>query len=296
MSLKYFKIILKALKSLLDIGIFVCVIYLCTLSSKDPFKSHIIGNMSNYFFNISNSIDSIESICVCNNVTLDQECTIENINHGCVNISSNIIEFKPFLLRKLSSRSFCSDMQDSFERNEGKKLSYIFDLKYQTIRHTSIALLIIIISETVLLVIDLIIFFKGIIIYKDSNIKIEEKEKIFGIYPIIVIIISIFGFIAWIAKFVLSLLLYHFIESADIEKYDDFLDCRNVKENFFEKFNDINKLRKSFLAFAIFNIVSESLDKAFEILEGLENGKKKFDEIDSKAPDFLILLYKIIKL
>ena len=106
MGLKCLKIILEVIKGLLDIGIFICVIILCTLSSKDPFKSHIIGSMSNYFKNIQNSTDSIEHICVCNNVTLDQECTIENINQGCVNISSNIIEFKPFLLRKLSSRSF----------------------------------------------------------------------------------------------------------------------------------------------------------------------------------------------
>ena len=58
---------------------------------------------------------------------------------------------------------------------------------------------------------------------------------------------SILIVIAWIGKFVLSLTLYHFIESGDIGKYDNFLDCTNVKKEYFEKFKDIDKLRKSFL-------------------------------------------------
>jgi hypothetical protein len=54
--------------------------------------------------------------------------------------------------------------------------------------------------------------------------KLKDKEKSLYIYGIILIIDGILSLIVWIAKFVLSLLLYHFIESADIEKYDDFLD------------------------------------------------------------------------
>ena len=74
-------------------------------------------------------------------------------------------------------------------------------------------------------------------------------------------------FFIWIAKFVLSLLLLYFIESSDIGKYDDFLECKNVKVKFFDKFTDVDKLRKIFLAFAVLNIISESIDKANEIFE-----------------------------
>ena len=49
-------------------------------------------------------------------------------------------------------------MQESFARNEGKRLSYIFDLNYQNIRKISIALLVISLSYVVLFII-LIIFF-----------------------------------------------------------------------------------------------------------------------------------------
>ena len=74
-------------------------------------------------------------------------------------------------------------------------------------------------------------------------------------------------FWAWIAKFVLSLLLLYFIESSDIGKYDDFLDCKNVQAKFFDEFTDVDKLRKIFLAFFVLNIISESIDKAKDLFE-----------------------------
>lgn len=81
------------------------------------------------------------------------------------------------------------------------------------------------------------------------------------------IIISILILFAYIAKFVLSLILYHFIESGDVGKYDEFLDCKNVRKEFFEQFKDIVRLRETFLAFAVLNIISESIDKAKELFE-----------------------------
>ena len=73
----------------------------------------------------------------------------------------------------------------------------------------------------------------------------------------------------------LSLILYHIIESSDIGKYDDFLECRNVKESFFEKFEDTDKLRRSFLAFAILNIISEVLDKSKDLFKLCAESEKK---------------------
>ena len=89
--------------------------------------------------------------------------------------------------------------------------------------------------------------------------------------------ISTFALITWIAKFVLFLILFYFIENGDIEKYDNFLECKYVKGKYFEKFNDVNKLRKCFLAFGILNIISESLDKAVDLFELF----KKFLKNDS---------------
>ena len=88
--------------------------------------------------------------------------------------------------------------------------------------------------------------------------------------------------ITWVAKFVLSLILYHFIESSDIGKYDDFLECRNVKESFFEKFGDTEKLRRAFLAFAVLNIISEILDKVDFLLETFEETKEIIQDDSDK--------------
>ena len=80
-------------------------------------------------------------------------------------------------------------------------------------------------------------------------------------------ITNILIFLTEIAKFVLSLILLYYIESSDIGKYDDFLECLNVKRKFFDKFSDVDKLRKIFLVFAVLNIVSASIDKADELCE-----------------------------
>ena len=123
--------LIKILKIVADLLTFAATIYLTTLSSKDPFKSHIIGNFTNYFKFYPNTTTNIETMCVCNNETYEHSCSKENILEGCLNISSDIIEFKPLLTRKLSSRSFCTDMQESFVRKKEENLNIflILDIK-----------------------------------------------------------------------------------------------------------------------------------------------------------------------
>ena len=165
-------------------------------------------------------------------------------------------------------------MQESFARNKGRKLKYIFDLRYQEIRKISIALLVVDLSS--ILVIGYPIL-NCIIQSNYTKHELATNEKIMIRYSIISIAICILLIIGWIGKYVLFILLYHFIENGDIGKYDDFLDCRIVKEKFFEKFDDINKLRRCFLAFAILNIIAESLDKVKEFLEKYVENKEKND-------------------
>ena len=247
---------LNTLKFYVEATIFGLVITLCTLSSKDPFKSHIIGDISNYFKILSNTSDSAENVSIIETSLMNPSYMPENISQEYFNNSYDFIDIKYLLKekRKLASDSFCVDMEESFKRNEGQKLSYIFDLRYQTIRKINIALIIIILSFILLTIAAIIV---AIMIKKNRTNCLE----------ILGIIISIMVFFTWIAKFVLSLLLLYFIESSDIGKYDDFLECKNVKVKFFDKFTDVDKLRKIFLAFAVLNIISESIDKANEIFE-----------------------------
>ena len=248
---------LNTLKFYVEVIIFVLVIILCTLSSKEPFKHHIIGDISNYFTIPSTPPDSTENISLTDIILINSTSMAENIFQENLNNSYDIVDKKHLLKekRQLASVSFCGDMEESFRRNKGQKLSYIFDLKYQTIRKLNIALIVVILSFILLF-----------IAWSSFAIALKNNENtclriFFGITNILI-------FLTEIAKFVLSLILLYYIESSDIGKYNDFLNkCVNVKRKFFDKFSDVDKLRKIFLVFAVLNIVSESIDKADELCE-----------------------------
>jgi len=190
----YIKSFFKLFNVLVECGIFGAVIALCTLSSKEPFKYHIIGDMNTYFNQAPTNPIYDEKICICNNSAFDHACTNNNLIQGCFNISSNIFNFNPSSLRKLDSKSFCKDMKESFSRNKGKQLSFIFNLRYQTIRKINYALIVVIISLIFLSVADFYFY-----------LKIEDYgDKMFIIYGIV----RLLKFLTWIAKFVLFLLLF----------------------------------------------------------------------------------------
>lgn len=81
-----------------------------------------------------------------------------------------------------------------------------------------------------------------------------------------------------IARIALSFILLYYIEKGDIEKYDDFLDCPEVRVKFFDKFVEINSLRKCFIAFFILNIIEQGIDKLAKIFDIVE----KLVELDDK--------------
>ena len=282
------KISCTNLKYCAELAIFICICIIISLSSKDPFQSYYIGNLTNYFNIPLNDTSSNESLY-----------NIKKLEYLYKKDNSSLNQY--FLKRKLKSHSFCGDMKEIFARNIGRKLSYVFNLNYKVIRRLSIAILVVSLSYIVLYII--IIIFNGlqentrdkineifkrikekeekkdcpsntienINISTATNDKINDDEKSlenfrrrYGIFKKILIPIKIITILVWIAKFVLSLLLYHFIENGDIEKYEDFLDCKGVKVDFFDRFSDIKKLKRVFLAFAILNIIGESLDKCEE--------------------------------
>ena len=144
-----------------------------------------------------------ENQCICGNVTLNHYCTEEELNQECEEFSPRNIKIKRLFLRRLVSDSFCMDMYDSFLRNKDKKISYIFDLNYTKIRNISIAILVLTLSFIVLVILALI-------------------GKEIGLILAFVLFLLI-----WLARIVLSILLFYYVENGDIEKYDDFLDCKN---------------------------------------------------------------------
>ena len=253
---------MKLLDALVNLGIFVCVCILCSLSRKNPFKSHRIGDINIYFKPTSNISRLFGHKCLCEDVTINRTCSEEEMSEGCKLISNDNSKFKRYYNRKLASGSFCSDMYESFVKNNGSKLSFLFDLNYGVILKLSIALL----------VVSLSYFVAGVIIAcckkNINNLKYYlyervgwTKERCFFLL-IIFIVLTL-----WIGRIVLTILLFYYVENGDIQKYDEFLDCGSVKSKYFKKFSDVNKLRKCFLAFGVLNIISEVIGKAQELFE-----------------------------
>lgn len=233
-----FLIAIKLLKDLVDIGNFVCVCILVHLSHKNPFESHYIGNLSNYFY------DEV------NNALIKRVNIEKQILNGSKNISSILFKKKLFL-RKLVSKSFCSEIYDDFQKYNGTKLSNIFDLKYSKIHKLSIATL-------VLYCVDIFLSFASIFLL---GCGIFDKMKCFAnIYATILLALIV-------AKYILSVILFYYMEKGDIERYDDFLDCKNVKVKTFKKITDVNTLRNCFFAFVIMNIIILGIEKLENVLD-----------------------------
>ena len=155
---------IKILLILADLGSFICVCFLVSLSSKNPFKSHIIEDITKYYYDYPEYI--VSPYGENNNIINTDEINLDNTENNLIQddkkyYSSFInIDYKKIFRRKLESSSFCADMRESLERNNGKRLSYIFDLNYETIHKYSIALIVISLTLNVLAIIQIIFLFK----------------------------------------------------------------------------------------------------------------------------------------
>lgn len=250
---------IKKLIFLIEFGAFICVCIIVSLSSSNPFKEHIIGNITIYYNSSGDDADSFSGNSMYRNIPLNETLTSEeiyndilsydNISKDIIKTSSRLYNFKKLFKRKIESDSFCTDIHESFIRNNGKKLSYIFDFNYETIYGLCLALLLVMLAREALTIILLILIC---------------KNKYKGVASIILGIIAI---LLWIAKFVLFIILFHYIENGDIEKYDDFLDCKNVRTEYFKNFNDVDKLRKCLIAFTVLNLLADIFDKVEKLFE-----------------------------
>lgn len=182
-------------------------------------------------------------------------------------------------MRQLASNSFCLYIRDGFEKFKGSKLSNIFDLNYSKIKNISIANLVC----SCVLLFYIIVF--GIILLISEKCPIhchipECLELVIGISAIFFIIL---GILSYIARFILSIILFYFIEKGDIEKYDEFLDCKNINKTNFNQFSDITKLRNCCIAFLILNIIAQSIDQ----IEKCGDFVEKYEESENKEKEKL---------
>ena len=215
---------------------------LCVLSSKNPFSNNIIGEFSTYFDDTKGEISVIENKMLNNDSSHNQKTKIKKYK----NIRSEKHLRKKKFLRQLVLNSFCLEIRNNFIEFKGKKFSNIFGINYERIFNICLGNL----------VISGLLLFNGIFFIFEEKI-IAQYNKLFQS------IFSVFILLLYDIRFLLSIILYHYIEKGDIETYDDFLKCKNVNTKFFDTlFSSYKYLRKCFIIFFILNAISLIINKS----------------------------------
>ena len=185
------------LKRMVDLGSFICICILCHSSRKDPFDTHFIGNMTNYFFHEINYKNNITNQTEYNNSMINSFSSGEHLFNESKILSSEE-DTKKMTLRQLVAESFCSEIQENFEKYKGTKLSNIFDLNYGKIHKISIATLVVSCTSV----------FSGFLNICFLACHIQSNGK----YPCFIFLFSCFILLLDVAKFILTIILVYFME------------------------------------------------------------------------------------
>ena len=250
-KLKYLqKLIILILNLLFEMGTFICITIIVSASSDDSFESHTIVNLENYFFEVTKH----SNFNINNNNKYNKQNTLNNFSF--LNKNNKKLNF-----RRLVSESFCLEMLEKFKIFKGSKLSNIFDLKYDKIKTYSSVILGI---QCAIGLIEIVVIFycckEGIEKFRNRRMF---KYLITILFPLLMV-----------SKYVCILILLYYFEKGDIETYDDFLDCKNVRVDFFDQFSDVDKIRKCFYVFLILNIAIQGIDRFEKILDFINDMRK----------------------
>ena len=247
--------ILVKIEPLAVIGSIICICAICHLSRNDIFEKKYVSNLSVYFNDVSN-INNINNIMT----KYIKRRKIEEIV-----LKNRINDYlaknkKKLLLRKLADSSFCRKIRSKFVKYQGQKFSKIFNGKINKIHRLSIGLIVVMCFPIFVNIIT--------IIYIKVN-RYYYGKIINAIRCHFCLVIC-----ALITNLVLLIIIGVTYNKGDIEEFNDFLDCPGVKKKYFDKFSDVTKLRKYFIAF-------EVLDSIFEVITTLlevANASEEFEE------------------
>ena len=212
-------------------------------------------------------------ICICIIIKFSktnpfEKHIIDNINiyfnSNTTDVNTNISLYnydnKKIFLRYLVSDSLCSSILNDFVKYKGSKLSCIFDLNYEKIYKVS---LINLIFTAILIFIFVLIFI--------FNTICKRCNKYLTIF------FSFFIFMLYIGRLITSIYLFYYIERGDIEKYYDFLGCKNVNSKYFERFFNVIQIRRASEAFLILIIIEHGTDKIASCFRTYEKGREDRD-------------------
>lgn len=179
------------------------------------------------------------------------------------------------------STAFCLNIYEDFEIFKGKKLVNIFDLNYNKIFVCSILTLVF--SCMLVLTFVFGVYCGECIDCCDccarprgrSPEKVSCPSRNIIFYTIFLLIYGI--------RFVMSFIIFYYMEKGDIEKYDNFLDCQIAKVNYIkDSITNVNLLRVCFYGFVIMNFILLGIEKIESYLEYAAKAFDKENEIKER--------------
>lgn len=192
--IKFINIIIELFKVFSELGCFICIVYISSLTINDPFENHIIEDIdfSNYFYYIpdfpfnNNSYsrdlnDIIDGTSLINDTSLTDYFNDSDIVIDKANPSEDVTSDRTPLTiipdvnkhEYTDKTAFCYDMYSSFNNYINQKFSYIFDLNYDTIQKFFIPSLIIFFGYLILYIFVEIDTIKIIKCYQKSKCIIQ---------------------------------------------------------------------------------------------------------------------------
>ena len=262
--------ILKAIDGLSFIASLVCISVICHLSRTDPFETHTIQNITNYFNqlpNNSNFSNLTDTETESDSKEFEIQSKVEQIKTENKEIDkNNTIEIEIInknFLRKLESSS-CEKFENSLIKNEGSKFSSVFDVKFNKIHKLSIGLIVVICFSKVGILIPF--FLCGLCKY---NLITKVRCLFFLLLNSI------------LTNIVLLIIIAVTYNKSDIGDFNDFLNCPNIKENSFEMFSKVTKLRNYFIAFEVTDSIVDAIDSFLEAYEAYKGFEEKAKQIES---------------
>lgn len=83
-------------------------------------------------------------------------------------------------------------------------------------------------------------------------------------------------------KFAFSFILFYYMDKSDLQNYDDFLECKNVRVRYFKKIAKITKLRNCFYSFVVFNVIILGCEKLETLFEYSNEEKEENEQYSIK--------------
>lgn len=252
--------ILKLIEPLAVIGSIICISAICHLSRTDPIEKETINDLSTYFNDIYNISNTTYIIAKINKRRKIEEIILKNRINDYTAKNKN-----KFFLRKLVDSSFCRETRNKFNKYQGEKLSKVFNLKMNKIHRLSIGLIVVMCFPIVANIIT------KIYIKANSYYSLSVINAIKCHFSLVIC--------ALITNLVLLIIIAVTYNKGDIVEFNDFLDCPGVNKKYFDKFSDVSKLKKYFIAFEVLDSIFEVIKSILEVTNAYESFEKEAEQI-----------------